>query len=106
MLNHFEIVLTFSAKFIYLIVERQEEKGILGDREVSAGNEANATGESELFRLLAAENIEHFNQQNVTKITALSPHDFNALIYDYPALGGAYQVKEISEIVNERLKAK
>jgi len=39
--------------------------GILGDREVSDGNEANAMGESELFHLLAEENIEHFNKLNV-----------------------------------------
>jgi len=73
--------------------------GILGDREVSDGNEANAMGESELFRLLAAENIEHFNQLNVKKIIALSPHGFNALKNEYPALGGAYQVFHYTQIL-------
>ena len=53
--------------------------GILGEAEVSDGNEANAMGESELFRLLAEENIKHFNELNVKRIIALSPHGFNAL---------------------------
>ena len=77
--------------------------GILGDREVSDGNEANAMGESELFRLLAEENIEHFNQFSVKRIIALSPHGYNALKNDYPALGGAYQVFHYTQILADHL---
>jgi Fe-S oxidoreductase len=73
--------------------------GILGEREVSDGNEAHAMGESELFRLLAAENIEQFNERGVKKIIALSPHGYNALKNEYPALGGAYQVFHYSQIL-------
>ena len=76
--------------------------GILGDGEVSDGNEANAMGESELFGLLAEENIEHFNQLNVKKIIALSPHGYNALKNEYPALGGTYQVFHYSQILAAR----
>ena len=73
--------------------------GILGEGEVSDGNEANAMGESELFRLLAEENIKHFNQLNVKRIIALSPHGFNTLKNEYPALGGAYQVFHYTQIL-------
>jgi Fe-S oxidoreductase len=73
--------------------------GILGEGEVSDGNEANAMGESDLFRLLAEENIEHFNKLNVKKIIALSPHGFNALKNEYPALGGVYQVFHYTQIL-------
>jgi len=73
--------------------------GILGAREVSDGNEAAAMGESELFYLLAEENIEQFNQLNVKRIIALSPHGYNALKNEYPALGGAYQVFHYSQIL-------
>jgi len=62
--------------------------GIMGEKEVSDGNDVSAMGESELFRLLAEENIKHFDQLNVKKIIALSPHGFNALKNEYPALGG------------------
>jgi len=73
--------------------------GILGDREVSDGNEANAMGESELFRLLAEENIKNFNSAKVKKIITLSPHGLNALKNDYPALGGVYQVFHYTQIL-------
>lgn len=76
--------------------------GIPGDSEVSDGNEAAAMGESELFRLLAARNIEHFNRLNVGKIIALSPHGFNALKNDYPALGGAFEVFHYTQILAAR----
>jgi len=73
--------------------------GILGNQEVSDGNEANAMGEQDLFCLLAQENIAHFKKLNVKKIITLSPHGFNALKNDYPALGGVYEVFHYSQIV-------
>jgi Fe-S oxidoreductase len=73
--------------------------GILGEKEVSDGNDVSAMGESELFGMLAEENIKQFNQLNVRKIIALSPHGFNALRNEYPALGGARQVFHYSQIL-------
>lgn len=73
--------------------------GILGEREVSDGNEAHAMGESALFQMLAEENIRHFKELNVKKIIALSPHGFNALKNDYPSLEGAYQVFHYTQIL-------
>ena len=77
--------------------------GILGDREVSDGNEAAAMGERDLFTLLAEENIRHFNELNVKKIITLSPHGFNALKNEYPALGGVYQVFHYTQILADRI---
>ncbi|MFO7714278.1 (Fe-S)-binding protein [Desulfosarcina sp.] len=77
--------------------------GILGDREVSDGNEAAAMGERDLFTLLAQENIEHFNELKVKKIITLSPHGFNALKNEYPALGGVYQVFHYTQILADRI---
>jgi Fe-S oxidoreductase len=73
--------------------------GILGDTEVSDGNEANAMGESDLFTVLAEENIRHFNELNVKKIITLSPHGYNALKKEYPALGGSYEVFHYTQIL-------
>jgi Fe-S oxidoreductase len=77
--------------------------GILGDREVSDGNEAAAMGERDLFTLLAAENIEHFTELNVKKIITLSPHGFNALKNEYPLLGGVYQVFHYTQVLADRI---
>jgi Fe-S oxidoreductase len=73
--------------------------GILGNREVSDGNETNAMGESDLFALLAMDNIRTFNELNINKIITLSPHGFNALKNDYPKLGGAYQVFHYTQVL-------
>lgn len=73
--------------------------GILGAREVSDGNEANAMGESDLFRLLAEKNIKQFHELHVKKIITLSPHGFNALKNEYPALGGAYEVFHYTQVL-------
>ena len=73
--------------------------GILGNREVSDGNEANAMGESDLFHLLAEENIRSFQSAGVEKIIALSPHGFNALKNEYPGMGGTYQVFHYTQIL-------
>jgi Fe-S oxidoreductase len=73
--------------------------GILGEKEVSDGNEANAMGESALFQMLAEENSRQFQELNVKKIIALSPHAFNALKNDYPALGSDCQVFHYTQIV-------
>jgi Fe-S oxidoreductase len=73
--------------------------GILGDREVSDGNEVSALGESELFHLLAEENIKHFKKLNVKKIIALSPHGFNTLKNEYPALGSGCQVFHYTRVL-------
>jgi len=77
--------------------------GILGEREVSDGNDALAMGEPELFRLLAEENLNHFKELNVKKIIALSPHGFNALKNEYPALGGACRVFHYTRILADRV---
>jgi Fe-S oxidoreductase len=79
--------------------------GILGDKEVSDGNEANAMGERELFCLLAEENIKHFTELNIKKIITLSPHGFNALKNEYPELGGDYQVFHYSQILAAQAKS-
>ena len=73
--------------------------GILGTREVSDGNEANAMGESDLFCLLAEKNIRQFHKLNVKKIITLSPHGFNALKNDYPTLGGSYKVFHYTQVL-------
>jgi Fe-S oxidoreductase len=73
--------------------------GILGEREVSDGNEARAMGESALFEVLAEENIRHFKELKVKKIIALSPHGFNTLKNDYPELGSGCRVFHYTEIL-------
>ncbi len=77
--------------------------GALGEKEVSDGNEALAMGEAGLFQMLAEANIKHFKASNVKKIIALSPHGFNTLKNDYPALGSDCQVFHYTQILAKHL---
>ena len=78
--------------------------GLLGSAEISDGNEAAAMGENELFRHLAAKNIQTFNARGVQKIITLSPHGFHAIKNEYPRLGGKYQVFHYSQILAPALQ--
>lgn len=66
--------------------------GVLQDPLVTDGNDVKAMGETALFEDLAEKNIQVFQARNIRKIITLSPHSFNTLKNDYPAVGGQYQV--------------
>lgn len=73
--------------------------GIISSGLNSDGNDVKAMGESALFEDLAQKNIKILNDNNVKKIITLSPHSFNALKNDYPALGGQFQVFHYTQVL-------
>ncbi len=73
--------------------------GILSDGVNSDGNDVKAMGETLLFEALAKKNIKVFNDKKVKKIITLSPHSFNAIKNDYPALDGRYQVFHYTQVL-------
>jgi Fe-S oxidoreductase len=78
--------------------------GMLGAAEISDGNEAQAMGETELFRHLAGKNIQTFNALGVQRIITLSPHGFHVIKNEYPQLGGNYQVFHYSQVLAPALQ--
>ncbi len=87
-----------------LLKNRGVSFGILGQEEVSDGNEAKAMGETELFKYLAEKNINQFQRLDVTKIITLSPHGFNAMKNDYPLLGGQFDVFHYTQLLGAFIK--
>lgn len=77
--------------------------GILGSNEKSAGNEARAMGEIELFKYLAEANINMFEESGIRKIIALSPHAYSAFRKDYPLLGGRFQVFHYTQVIQPQM---
>ena len=77
--------------------------GILGPREASDGNDAHALGEIELFKHVAEKNLQTFNDLGVRKVITLSPHAYNAMRNDYPALGGQQEVWHYTQILRRIL---
>jgi Fe-S oxidoreductase len=78
--------------------------GILGEEELSDGNDVKALGEKWLFESLAKENIKTFKKHGVKKIITLDPHAFNAFTTEYPELGISYKAYHYTQIILKLIK--
>jgi Fe-S oxidoreductase len=85
--------------------------GILGSQENCCGESIRKTGDEELFKRLARENIKTFIDNGVKKILVSSPHCYHTFKNEYPEFRVNFEVVHISqylfELVNEgRLQLK
>ncbi len=85
--------------------------GILGAKENCCGESIRKTGDEELFKRLAKENIKTFIDNGVKKILVSSPHCYHTFKNEYPEFRVNFEVVHISqylfELVNEgRLQLK
>ncbi len=85
--------------------------GILGEKENCCGESIRKTGEEELFRRLAKENIKTFIENGVKKILVSSPHCYHTFTNEYPDFMVHFEIVHLSqflfELLNEgRLKIK
>lgn len=89
-----------------LLVKNGISMGILGNQEVSDGNEVKTLGEAGLFEILAEKNIQKFRELGVKKIITLSPHGYNSLRNEYPKMGGDFEVFHYTQIVARLIEEK
>jgi len=79
--------------------------GILGPRENCCGESIRKTGDEELFKRLARENIKAFIDSGVQKILVSSPHCYHTFKNEYPEFMVNFEVVHISqylfELINE-----
>jgi Fe-S oxidoreductase len=79
--------------------------GILGEKENCCGESIRKTGDEELFKRLAKENIKTFIDNGVKKILVSSPHCYHTFTNEYPEFRVNFEVVHISqylfELVNE-----
>jgi len=79
--------------------------GILGDKESCCGESIRKTGDEELFKRLAKENIKTFIDHGVKKILVSSPHCYHTFKNEYPEFMVNFEVVHISqflfELINE-----
>jgi len=83
--------------------------GILGAEENCCGESIRKTGDEELFKRLARENIKSFIDHGVKKILVSSPHCYHTFKNEYPDFRVNFEIVHISqyllELINEgRLK--
>ena len=75
--------------------------GVLGNLEITDGNEVEMLGEDALFETVARKNIEQWQQLGVKKIVTLSPHSYNALKNRYPKFSGEFEVVHYTQMLSD-----
>jgi len=80
--------------------------GILGSRENCCGESIRKTGDEELFKRLARENIKTFIDNGVRKILVSSPHCYHTFKNEYPEFMVNFEVMHISQYLPELINAR
>jgi Fe-S oxidoreductase len=75
--------------------------GILGAEENCCGESIRKTGNEQLFKHLARENIKTFIEHGVTKILVSSPHCYHTFKNEYPEFRVNFEVVHISQFLSQ-----
>lgn len=75
--------------------------GILGSKESCCGESIRKTGNEELFKRLAKDNIRTFIDAGVKKILVSSPHSYHTFKNEYPEFMVHFEVVHISQYLSE-----
>jgi Fe-S oxidoreductase len=75
--------------------------GILGAKENCCGESIRKTGNEDLFRRLAKENIKTFIDSGVKRIVVSSPHCLHTFKNEYPEFMVHFEVVHISQLIGE-----
>ena len=78
--------------------------GILGSRENCCGESIRKTGDEELYKRLARENIKTFIENGVKKILVSSPHCYHTFKNEYPEFMVNFEVIHISQYLFELIE--
>jgi len=75
--------------------------GILGDQENCCGESIRKTGNENLFKRLAKENIKTFIDNGVKRILVSSPHCYHTFKNEYPEFMAHFEIIHISQYLYE-----
>ncbi|MBW1680508.1 MAG: (Fe-S)-binding protein [Deltaproteobacteria bacterium] len=78
--------------------------GILGTKENCCGESIRKTGEEDLFRRLARENIKTFIENGVKKILVSSPHCYHTFKNEYPEFMVHFEVLHLTQYLAELIR--
>lgn len=78
--------------------------GILGTKENCCGESIRKTGDEELFKRLARENIKNFIDNGVKKILVSSPHCYHTFKNEYPEFMVDFEVIHITQFIFNLIK--
>jgi Fe-S oxidoreductase len=80
------------------------EFGILGTKENCCGESIRKTGNEDLFKRLARENIKTFIDSGVKRIVVSSPHCYHTFKNEYPEFMVHFEVVHISQLLGELIE--
>ena len=80
------------------------EFGILGSKESCCGESIRKTGNEDLFKRLAKENIKAFIDNGVKKVLVSSPHCYHTFKNEYPEFRVNFEVVHISQFLAELIR--
>ena len=78
--------------------------GILGEKENCCGESIRKTGDEEVFKRLARENIKTFIDNGVKKILVSSPHCYHTFKNEYPEFMVDFEVIHITQYLFELIQ--
>jgi Fe-S oxidoreductase len=78
--------------------------GILGDKESCCGESIRKTGNEDLFKKLAKDNIRQFIDNGVKKVLVSSPHCYHTFKNEYPEFMVHFEVVFISQYIGQLIK--
>jgi Fe-S oxidoreductase len=78
--------------------------GILGTKENCCGESIRKTGDVELFKMLAKENIKNFIDAGVKKILVSSPHCYHTFKNEYSQFKVNFEVVHITQFLEELIR--
>ena len=78
--------------------------GILGDKESCCGESIRKTGNEEVFKTLAKDNIKAFIDNGVKKVLVASPHCYHTFKNEYPEFMVNFEVVHISQFLAELIE--
>lgn len=84
-----------------LLKKAEVDFGILGEKESCCGESIRKTGEEEIFRRLAKENIKTFVENGVKRILVSSPHCYHTFKNEYPEFMVNFEVVHLSQYIWE-----
>ncbi len=87
-----------------ILKKAEVDFGILGSEENCCGESIRKTGDEELFKRLARENIKTFIDHGVEKILVSSPHCYHTFTNEYPEFRAHFEVVHISQYLAELIQ--
>ncbi|MBM3132285.1 MAG: (Fe-S)-binding protein, partial [Chloroflexi bacterium] len=78
--------------------------GILGSQENCCGESIRKTGDEQVFKRLAKENIKTFVENGVHKILVSSPHCYHTFKNEYPEFNANFEVIHISQFLRQLIR--